>query len=359
MNMNKTDKYSNDPLDQAAFWVMRLESGRITADEKAAFEEWLNDKAEHLRAFEEMTVVSANMQALGQEVRHRDTRQDTALGRAVRETAARVHKHRKEKKRRFRRRQFGAIAAGIFVLAGGIWLWQASFSSREAISYQTAIGAQKTVMLSDGSVVTLNTNSEILVAMTDNVRRLHLKRGEGYFEVAKDKSRPFEVVVKNAFVKAVGTAFNISRRDDQVSVIVTEGKVEVEANFTPLSNAAPPNSPAEKKETLVAGEQIIFGREKLKRLRLEENTISQKILWREGKIILDKISLAEIVREIQPYITEEIIIVDDEIASLRAGGVFRMGEMNSFFNALEIALPVRVIRKKDVIILTHRRSLRS
>jgi len=354
--MNDPDRLSKDLLNKAAFWLIHKESGRLSPGEKQQFEKWISAKPEHLIAFEEMKTLSSGMGALTAKLEQDEDKEASGLKAETLKAAALVNSHRRKKHKNFiRRRKFGVLAAAVFLVALlGALLWQTLFLHQETGLYQTAIGEQKTVMLSDGSVITLNTDSEISVALTDTTRRLHLKRGEAYFEVAKDANRPFEVVVRNAFVRAVGTAFNISRRDHEVAVIVTEGQVEVKSNFTPLPYGQKSNLRQKDKEILLAGDQIIFGEEKRERIRLNEQTIGRKILWREGKIILDEISLHDIIRQIQPYISERIVIANDDISDLTAGGVFKVGEMDSFFNALEVALPVRIIRKEGVIILTKR-----
>lgn len=353
MNMKKIHKQMNDIHDQAAYWFTRFESGQITAGQRLAFERWVNERPQHLRAFEEIETLSGAMQALSEDLRRRKPGHETALRSDVMENAALLDAHRARKNRFSLFRQAASIAATFLVVIAGVWLWQSASLNGDPDLYRTAIGEQKTVMLSDGSMVTLNTNSEISVAMTDNIRRLHLKRGEVYFEIAKDKNRPFEVAVQNAFVKAVGTAFNIKQNGDQITVLVTEGVVEVKSNFAPLLTPSSASSP-KKKETLVVGDQIIFGAKEMERISLEDDLVSRKTLWRKGRIILDEKSLAEIVREIQPYIAEKIVIADEEVAAFTAGGVFKMGEINSFFGALEAALPVTIVREKGVIILMRR-----
>lgn len=351
--MKKIYKQINDIHDQAAYWFTRFESGLITAAQRLAFETWINKKPQHLKAFEEIETLSDTMRALSEDLKRRSPDQSTSLRVGVMKNAALLDAHRTRKKRFILFRQAARIAATIMVVFASVWLWQSAFLNDNVDFYRTVVGEQKTVMLSDGSMVTLNTNSEISVAMTDNIRRLHLMRGEVYFEVAKDKNRPFEVVVQNAFVKAVGTAFNIKQNGDQISIIVTEGMIEVQSNFAPHLTSSSAGSP-KKKEILIVGDQIIFGEKKMERSNLEDHLINRKTLWRKGRIILDKKSLAEIVREIQPYIADKIVIADDEVAALIAGGVFKMGEINSFFGALEAALPVKIIREKGVIILIRR-----
>lgn len=352
--MNKNNQYTTeDLLDEAGLWFARFESGRATSEDRKKFEDWVNASPENLAAFEEIQQLSLNMALLSNDMKSGHLDHSSELGAAVMETAALAKAYQKKKKNTTLRRSFGAIAASIVIALCGSWLWNNPIVMNKEMTYASAVGKQKTVMLSDGSVVTLNTNSEITVAMTSSIRRLHLIKGEVYFEVAKDQQRPFEVKVNNAFVKAVGTAFNIRNRGNEVSVIVTEGKVEIDPNYASRSPMSSTDPSARQKQMMIAGDQIILGKEKLTRIQLDQDDISEKILWREGKVILNEATLEAIVYEIQPYITEKIIIADDDVAGLIAGGVFQMGEMDSFFSALEIALPVKIIRKKGVIILTR------
>jgi len=90
--------------------------------------------------------------------------------------------------------------------------------------------------------------------------------------------------------------------------------------------------------------------------QIEDNVIDLRILWCKGKIFFDAVSLSEVVEEIQPYMTEKIVIADAEVGRLIAGGMFNVGKINSFFNALETALPVEIVREKGVIIIMRRLS---
>ena len=104
-------------------------------------------------------------------------------------------------------------------------------------SFRTAIGAITAVPMSDGSKVTLNTDSQIHIAVTGHERRINLGRGEAFFEVAKDPNRPFVVVAGHCRVVAVGTQFSVWREADEVRVVVTEGRVRVERDDAPSGDA--------------------------------------------------------------------------------------------------------------------------
>ncbi|QDE28923.1 FecR family protein [Paremcibacter congregatus] len=354
--MTNLDSKTNELNDLAAFWYSRIESGMITGAEKKEFESWISEDGDHEKAFREMAGITGQAFALSDLLRTHHDLEKTLLGQDVLDAAVLVKAHQGKQIRGRMLNVFARVAAALLVVLGSIWLWDGGFWGPTTERYNTAVGEQKKILLKDGSVLTLNTNSEIEVAMTESVRRLHLKRGEVYFDVAKDKNRPFEVAVSNAYVKAVGTAFNIKQAGPQVAVLVTEGEVEVRSNFAAQNDSHSTRVIKPTTEILVAGDQLVFGAEKAQKVKLEEEWVSRETLWREGRIILDEKSLLEIAREIQPYIKERIVIADEEVAAFKAGGVFKLGEMGSFFNALEEALPVQVIREKNVIILMRRSS---
>src|SRR5690606_37574017 len=94
--------------------------------------------------------------------------------------------------------------------------------------YNTRLGELKVAPLADGSVMTLNTASRVVVDFTETRRVVRLLEGESLFDVAKDASRPFLVEAGGTEVRAVGTSFTVRRLGDApVQVLVREGVVEV------------------------------------------------------------------------------------------------------------------------------------
>jgi len=90
--------------------------------------------------------------------------------------------------------------------------------------YSTPVGEIASVPMRDGSKVTLNTDSQIRVTLTDSERRVDLKYGEAFFEVSKDPKRPFVVNAGGKRVIAVGTQFSVRRDANDIQVVVTEGR---------------------------------------------------------------------------------------------------------------------------------------
>lgn len=342
-----------DLHDQAAFWYTRFESGSITDEEKQAFESWLLEGPDHAEAFREMGPLTGNFAALAEDIHRRasgrnSNRIPTDLEQEIQDTIGLVQEHRKRtaERRQSSRRQFLQVAASFLIVAVGVWFWRSVETSTPISDYKTHIGEQKTVMLQDGSILTLNTASEVSVALTNSVRRLHLKHGEVYFQVAKDKVRPFEVLVGNSFVRALGTEFNILTRGDSVAVTVAEGTVEVKSGIKTF--------PSTEAEILSIGDQVILEQAAMHRQTLQPENLQQLIQWRDGTIVFDNKDLQQIIAEIQPYIPEKIIIAGEDVASLQVGGVLEISNVDHFFTALALSHPVEVVRQEDIILLTKK-----
>src|SRR5581483_7239884 len=137
------------------------------------------------------------------------------------------------------------VAAALLIVSVGAWVLM-----RVPTSFETEVGEQRSVVLQDGSVVTLNTSSHIDVDLRKDRRVIRLSRGEALFQVARDATRPFDVVAGPVTVQAVGTEFNVDRRDARTTVTVVEGQVRVSTQAA----SVPAGSAPEK--MLAAAERV-------------------------------------------------------------------------------------------------------
>ena len=190
--------------DQAAGWAAKLDYRALSAEEGEALEAWLDADPRHLGAFAKARAVALHSQrayALGPSF------DPKGFGSGTR-----------------RRFLWGVAAAAASVVVAGTTSWR--MLRRD--SFSTQIGETRIVPLEDGSVITLNTDSEVSVRFTHSNRDIRLVRGEALFDVAKDAKRPFTVDANGTSVRAVGTSFTVSLLPDRpVEVLVREGVVEI------------------------------------------------------------------------------------------------------------------------------------
>ena len=199
-------------------------------------------------------------------------------------------------------------------------------------SYATAIGAQKKFTLADGSVVALNTNSQIDVELLGNRRDIHLVHGEAYFEVVHDKTRPFTVYANQYVVRDIGTAFAVHLLDKGlVNVRVTKGSVEIAA-------PGPDGRGSDDVKSLgvvVAGRDVVFGQKVERAEVVSDAELSRKLAWRQGQLIYSGQPLAEVLADISRYSDIEIEIADPALRDLPVGGSFSANQTDAIIAALE------------------------
>lgn len=189
----------------------------------------------------------------------------------------------------------------------------------------TGLGQQASFHMIDGSTVTVNTASKVVVNETEERRIAHLQYGEAFFAVARNERKPFVVKVGGVSVTALGTAFAVRNLDGEVRVSLAEGRVRVDLP-TGLSPAR----------------SVIL--EPDMSLRWTNGTLSQstgnvarQLGWRQGMLSFDRTPLAEAIKEINRYTQQEIAITSPQIAQRPISGSFRIGITRSFLQSLEAA----------------------
>lgn len=215
-------------------------------------------------------------------------------------------------------------------------------SEMETLSYETAIGEQSTVVLSDGTEVLLNTNTRISVAYSEQERLINLERGELHVEVAHNPLRPLRVVANDRIVEAIGTAFNMRRTDGMtIELLVTDGRVRVSAlDLAPYPEAlvaqVTHQSPSGDESFAVsAGEEIVLGSAEEVLQSIAPEDIAIKLSWREGNLTFQGETLEEAMAEVGRYTSTQFIFLDESAKAIRVAGRFKAGDMNALLSTLQ------------------------
>jgi transmembrane sensor len=232
-----------------------------------------------------------------------------------------------------------------FLIGGGLALAAslagAIFLSNSA-AYHTSIGEIRRVPLADGSIVAMNTATEIGVTLKNEQRHVRLEKGEAWFQVAKDKSRPFVVEAGHARVRAVGTAFSVRIGADGTQILVTEGEVEIWAE----GSSGP-------RVRLKAGSSgFVASNASIKEQMVASSSMDRVLAWRHGKIDLAGDRLDHAVAEFNRYNERKIILRDAMIGSERFDGLFRTDDPEGFAKTVgvSLAVPVEVKGNKEIYI---------
>ncbi|ALL08568.1 hypothetical protein AQ505_25755 [Pedobacter sp. PACM 27299] len=160
-------------------------------------------------------------------------------------------------------------------------------ASNQSITIKTAYNERKTITLSDGSKVTINGLTELKLDPNYNHdNRILWLSGEAFFEVAKDREKPFIVITGKTATTALGTSFKINNysRRNETSVMLNTGKVSVGKIL---------NQQVKEELILSPGEQVDISADADKLVKTTFNR--QKIDdWNNRNLVFSKASLQEI-----------------------------------------------------------------
>jgi transmembrane sensor len=346
----------------AAEWLIRRDSQEWSSSDQVALEEWLNASTFHRVALLRLELAwedTDRLKALAAGVRsdlppppgkwnltpffdHSDA--DPARPRSALPEAQAVR--RKTSHQMGKGVRFALAASALLAIAGGLYTYQAGILTGDR--YTTPVGAIESVPITDGSKVTLNTDSQIRVTLTETERRIELKHGEAFFEVAHDAKRPFIVRVGNKRVIAVGTKFSVRRdSNDEMQVVVTEGKVRIES-----AGEAPGSAEDVTASTFLTPGAIARASDAgvlVQRKTLPE--AEEQLSWRAGILKFRNQTLADAIAEFNRYNSRKLVIDDPAVAALTIEGNFRATNLEAFARLLETGYPIRVVEEGDRITL--------
>lgn len=212
-------------------------------------------------------------------------------------------------------------------------------SAIEQQSFQTKVGEKQVISLSDGSVLTLNTNTLLEVSYSNLYRTIHLIQGEARFDVAKDAARPFSVISGEKSFTALGTIFNVEKyHDDHVELVVNEGQVLMSAteNSPHLSNKKlNQESFSLLGPVIVANEKVTITPTTLPKIEtLSLNHIQEDLAWQQGMLVFDGLPLKAAISEMNRYNKTQLSIQDDYLAELKVSGYFKTKDIEQLLTAL-------------------------
>lgn len=291
--------------DRAALWLARMDGDQWNETLAAELDAWLAEDPRHDGAFLQAQSAWA----------------------MLRPEEAVTSREPDEAPRFSRRRLLGggglAIAAS---LAGGLALWL------PRKTYRTDLGEIRRVPLADGSTAAINTASAVEVDFSRSLRRVTLDKGEAWFQVAKEPARPFLVEAGRIWVRAVGTAFSVRRREGGADVLVTEGVVEAWAD----------GADGQAIRLAAGGRAFIADNAAVERAPAEASLVDRALAWRSGKIDLVGQPLSEAVAEFNRYNRRKLMLADPALAGEQFDGVFRTDDPAGFAEMIATSLQVPV-----------------
>lgn len=226
---------------------------------------------------------------------------------------------------------------------------------REAIIHP----APERLALPDGSLIELNRDAQVDVLYSATERRIRLTRGEAHFIVAKARDRPFIVEAGSISARAVGTAFTVRMVSDEVSVLVTEGRVQVTTPgdavehlvaLEPVAGELPPIVDVE------GGQRVILPlAPDVPAVPVVQDVtpveIERALAWQGIRLEFVDMHLSDVVATFNRYNHRQLRIGDPAIRSILVGGNFRADNVEGFVRLLESSFGVIAENRMDGVVL--------
>lgn len=310
-NTPKVVDIEQSRIDQhAADWFAKLRTGQITDDDLHRFQQWLTLNPAHQKAYDAI-LVFWNDPKLSQTL--------TAFPLSSVEVD---HLHHFPKTYRV------GIPLMVASFALAALILQPNLNCFQA-DYCTGSGEITTIQLSDGSKVTMNSQTAIQVNFQDNVRQINLVEGEAYFEVQHNQNRPFVVEGHYSQTTVVGTRFIVREDKNADTITVNQGVVKV-------------SKKQQEPYVLHINEQINIGEGVSTGIKPVSSATS--VAWTKSHLVFDASNLGVVIKEIERYRKGTVIIKNNQLKSLKVSGRFDIRNTDKALEALEQTLPIKLYR---------------
>lgn len=295
----------SEPRD-AAEWFARLNSGALAQAEREQFEGWLVDDVDNALALAKLDALWRDTEALKIHPDILRMREQAVAGLRCRRT---------------QRIALGAVAACLFagLIIGALLLGRDWLSTTDQNQmFATRIGQRSSIVLADGSLAILDTNSLLRVQFDDDERHVELVRGRAFFKVAHRSKSSFVVKAGGHNVVALGTQFDVDLRDTELRVDLTEGHLRVRENAGVKRGAA--------EVDMYPGYRLVANARGVSVRKIDTLTATS---WLRGRLYFDDATLGEIAAELTRY-SKRPIIVDPAVASRRMSAVLSSDSPETF-----------------------------
>lgn len=292
--------------DQALAWFARLQDSKASQRDLAEFADWLAASPMHQAAYDKVAQLW----------------QSQALNVALSQYAAIPLPQRQQKLRSQR-----WAAAACIVLTSGWLLFGSGLIERWQADAVTGTGEQRRIMLSDGSAVTLNTDTALAFNTTGEQRGVKILSGEAYFEVQPDKTRPFIVETEQGTVRVVGTRFSVKTGDAT--------QVDVESGIVVCAGQQGDS------RQLTAGQHTRIASQGV--AAVTDIDAGRAFVWLKGRLIFQDQPLEEVIAELDRYHRGAIVITDAKFAKTRITGNYKLEDTAAIIRALAGIAGARVI----------------
>lgn len=337
--MRKDSRFDSPSVsEQTAEWLLEVSEPEFSEDKRRQFMVWLKRSPQHI---EEFLAIAALEQELAEQTSvAADILKELsfAYGRSVvplHGSVSRAPARTASRGRRRLRHAAWASVAGIVLVA--FFLFRLAVVEPVETVHRTGLGEQRSIVLSDGSTVTLNTLSEATVRIDDHLRHVLLNTGEAIFDIVEDRERLFVVDTGSVLLSVLGTKFSVYRTSETVRVAVLDGRVTAQSRAEPGQRIV-----------LIDGEGAII--EKDGRMRPDRRmNVEKAVAWTQRRLIFDDARLDDVVSEFNRYNRLKLLVEDNVLAERRITTVVNAHDVNALVGFLQLQPDIDVVYGTDAI----------
>ncbi|MFZ6694080.1 FecR family protein [Undibacterium sp. SXout20W] len=313
----------------ASEWMIRREKETWTYKEQIELDSWLNLDIAHRLAFWRL------------EAAWERTNQIKSLKAETFEMADFAISPKSKKSYIWKNISLQALTLCGFIamLVSGLWLWQHDEPKIE--QYSVAIGSRKTVLLKDGSRLTLNANTTLRSRMSNDQRQIWLDKGEAYFDVTHELNRPFIIKAGKSVITDIGTQFIVRNENGTVKINVISGQVKVVPNEAEQEAKQSPQFLGRNDEMILDDNSFVR--------RTNTDTDTEALLnLQKGIINLQGQPLSKIVSEFNRYNRRQFVL-DKSVTNLRLDGSLDINNIDGLVLCMNKTLGLKVHINGDLI----------
>jgi len=247
--------------------------------------------------------------------------------------------------RRRRLRRVAVFAGAATGLAITVLVWRPAqvnvVPAERPASSSAVLLIPRRELLPDGSSIELRLGAEIGTAFSPASRRVILKRGEALFTVAKDARRPFLVEAQGLQVRAIGTAFTVSLGPESVEVMVTEGRVAVDAaaGAVPAASALAPGDRTlafvdAGNRAVLDTSRVSFGSPVPRVSPVSAAEVATHLAWDIPRLQFSSTPLSEAIVLFNQHSAVKLILANPALGSIHLSGIIRADNVETLIALL-------------------------
>lgn len=317
-------------LEEAGQWWARLQEPDVSPEDVSAWLEWIESEPENRDAYQRIQELAQRLRVTGEQ-----------------------HSNRQ---RRGLRMKWQAAALVLLSVAGFV-TWRIQPEPPAAtMAFSTPIAGIGQAPLPDGSKVSLGGATSIEAVYSDAARNIRLKEGEAFFEVQHERSQRAFMVQSGAIsIRAVGTAFNVRKTGERVTVTVTEGKVQIARSDRSVLTLDGVTS-GEPHALIVAGQQATYDPAANRLSVVTRGQDAKRALgWREQQLEFADDPLDTVIANINRYSPRHIEVRNVDLHQHYYTGTFQPNRLDEWLIAIERSFPVEIRASADAVVIEARK----